>query len=401
MPKETLQKIVQQYAREAGFSLSGIAAASPIDPAAVSAPSEFESSRGSLAHPYPELADFPQWIAEGRAGEMEYLKRRDAEGRFLRSSVQIPFPWVRSVVVCAANYNSDQPYSITCDAADPSARKGWIARYAWSGCRRNFVAEKENAAAKAAEEGCDTVAAADREGMHRSNEYIANPSPQLAATDYHSVMRKRLEQLCATLKSEVGEFESRCFVDTGPLVERVYAKYAGLGWEGKNTCLIHESQGSWFFLGVILTSLELSPAERVQPMPDRCGSCTRCIEACPTDALTPYRMDASRCIAYLTIEKRGPIPEELAAKMGRHVFGCDICQEVCPWNRRAPVTDWPELQPRQELVNPALDWLASLSESEYRRIFRGSPVDRAKYRDFRRNVEIAQKNADRQSCPVP
>ena len=126
--------------------------------------------------------------------------------------------------------------------------------------------------------------------------------------------------------------------------------------------MIHESLGSWFFLGVILTSLELPREDWVQPMPDRCGSCTRCIDACPTEALAPYRMDASRCIAYLTIEKRGSIPEDLAAKVGRNVFGCDICQEVCPWNRRAPITDWPELQPRTELVNPALDWLANLSE---------------------------------------
>jgi epoxyqueuosine reductase len=127
-------------------------------------------------------------------------------------------------------------------------------------------------------------------------------------------------------------------------------------------------------------------------MPDRCGSCTRCIDACPTDALEPYRMDASRCIAYLTIEKRGPIAEELAAKTGRNVFGCDICQEVCPWNRRAPFTDWPELQPRPELVNPALDWLANLGNTDYRRMFLGSPIERAKFQDFQRNVAMAQGN---------
>jgi epoxyqueuosine reductase len=134
-------------------------------------------------------------------------------------------------------------------------------------------------------------------------------------------------------------------------------------------------------------------------MPDRCGTCTRCIDACPTDALEPYRMDASRCIAYLTIEKRGPIAEELAAKIGKNVFGCDICQEVCPWNRRAPVTDWPELQPRQELINPALDWLENLDEAEYRRMFRDSPVERAKFKDFQRNVAIAQENAAQPARP--
>jgi epoxyqueuosine reductase len=215
---------------------------------------------------------------------------------------------------------------------------------------------------------------------------------ELSPTDYHSVIRGRLEHLTAELKQRMGEFQSRCFVDTGPLVERVYAKYAGLGWQGKNTCLINESLGSWFFLGVILTSLELPREDRVQPMLDRCGSCTRCIDACPTDALQPYRMDGSRCISYLTIEKRGPIADELAAKTGRNVFGCDICQEVCPWNRRAPITDWAELQPRAELVNPAMEWLANLGELDYRRMFRGSPVERAKFKDFQRNVVMAQEN---------
>ncbi|HZC42975.1 MAG TPA: tRNA epoxyqueuosine(34) reductase QueG [Acidobacteriaceae bacterium] len=312
-----------------------------------------------------ELSYLEPWIAEGRAGEMEYLKRRDADGRLLRSSVQVPFPWVRSVIVCGVNYNCDQPYSIDLQTDSTAGNRGWIARYAWSGQQ---TADAEQGTGGAANGG---------------------RSP----TDYHKVIRGRLEHLCDELKRRVGEFESRCFVDTGPLVERVYAKYAGLGWQGKNTCLIHERLGSWFFLGVILTSLDLPREERAQPMPDRCGSCTRCIDACPTEALEPYRMDASRCIAYLTIEKRGPITEELAAKTGRNVFGCDICQEVCPWNRRVPVTDWPELQPRPELVNPALDWLASFGDADYRRIFHGSPVDRAKFKDFQRNVALAQENA--------
>jgi epoxyqueuosine reductase len=324
--------------------------------------SDKESAADAQLHEdVSELSYLDRWVAEGRAGEMEYLKRRDSEGRLLRSSVQIPFPWARSVIVCAVNYNSEQPYSIDSEMAIPTENRGWIARYAWS--------------------GQPSVAAHDA------------AIKELLPTDYHSVIRTRLEQLCVELKRRVGEFESRCFVDTGPLVERVYAKYAGLGWQGKNTCLIHESLGSWFFLGVILTSLDLPREERVQPMPDRCGSCTRCMDACPTEALEPYRMDASRCIAYLTIEKRGPIADELAAKTGKNVFGCDICQEVCPWNRRAPITDWPELQPRQELVNPALDWLANLGDTEYRRLFRGSPVERAKFKDFQRNVAMAQENA--------
>jgi epoxyqueuosine reductase len=371
----SLQQIVQQCARGAGFHLGGIAPATfadPYDPCTLETPAAYDK----VPYPpeeqnFPELSYVAEWVAEGRAGEMEYLKRRDSSGRLLRESVQIPFPWVRSVIVCAVNYNSDQPCSMDVEEPNAAAPKGWIARYAWSGRRSPQANEEEQ-----------TV-----------------PSKFLP-TDYHAVIRTQLERLAADLKSRVGDFEARCFVDTGPLVERVYAKYAGLGWQGKNTCMIHESLGSWFFLGVILTSLELPRAERVQPMPDRCGSCTRCIDACPTEALTPYRMDASRCIAYLTIEKRGPIPENLAPKVGRNVFGCDICQEVCPWNRRAPVTDWPELQPRPELVNPALDWLATLNELEYRQMFRGSPVDRAKFRDFQRNVATAQDNAAHPSGAV-
>ena len=362
MPIPSLQQIVQQCARDAGFHLSGVAPAALHDPVAT----DREMAPDARVHEgFSELSYLDTWIAEGRAGEMEYLKRRDADGRLLRASVQIPFPWVRSVIVCAVNYNSAQPYSIDLQSATPTENRGWIARYAWSGQR-----------SADAEQGTDDAA-----------------MTELSPTDYHSVIRGRLEHLCVELKQRVGDFESRCFVDTGPLVERVYAKYAGLGWQGKNTCLIHESLGSWFFLGVILTSLDLPRQERLQPMPDRCGSCTRCIDACPTDALEPYRMDASRCVAYLTIEKRGPIAEELAAKTGRNVFGCDICQEVCPWNRRAPITDWPELQPRTELVNPALDWLANLGDADYRSKFRGSPVDRAKFKDFQRNVALAQENA--------
>ena len=189
---------------------------------------------------------------------------------------------------------------------------------------------------------------------------------------------------------------SRSYVDTGPLIERVYAKYAGVGWIGKNTCIINQQLGSWLFLGVILTSLDVTENELTPdlPAPDRCGTCTRCITACPTQAIVaPGELDARLCISYLTIEKRGEIPEELRAGMGRHVFGCDICQDVCPWNRKAPATSAAEFEPREGLVNPALDWLAEMQPEEFRAVFRGSPVRRAKLSGLRRNAVIAMGNS--------
>jgi epoxyqueuosine reductase len=327
---------VDELARRAGFTAAGVAAV----PEPGSAEDEEERGR------------FEGWVEAGHAGEMQYLRRRDETGRLLRSSVRVVFPWARSVIVCAANYNSAQPRSI--DAAAPNA--GWIARYAWTG---------------------------------RGSEEGGRP------TDYHKVLLRRLKALRAAVKNEVGEFESRCFVDTGPVVERVYARYAGLGWTGKNTCLLNQKLGSWLFLGVMVTSLEAGEAKAALA-PDRCGSCTRCLEACPTGALTgPRQMDASLCISYLTIEKRGEVPEGLRAGVGRQVFGCDICQDVCPWNRRAPIAADPELATRRELVNPALEWLAGMEEGDFERWFSGSPVRRAKFSGFRRNVALAMGNSGR------
>jgi epoxyqueuosine reductase len=220
-----------------------------------------------------------------------------------------------------------------------------------------------------------------------------NANEPVRPSDYHKVLLKRLQTLDAALQERIGAFESRCYVDTGPLVERVYARYAGIGWTGKNTCILNQQLGSWLFLGVILTSLELASEQFPQIAADRCGSCTRCIDACPTNALTPYQMDATRCIAYLTIEKRGTIPEELREGMGRQVFGCDICQDVCPWNRRAPAASDAELVPRTALVNPALEWLAGMSEHDFAQWFYGSPVKRAKFAGLQRNVAIAMGNS--------
>jgi epoxyqueuosine reductase len=208
------------------------------------------------------------------------------------------------------------------------------------------------------------------------------------------VLLKRLKALDARLRAEFGDFEARSYVDTGPVVERSLATAAGLGWTGKNTCLIHPKLGSFGFLAVLLTSLEMQVGPTPLKVPDRCGSCTRCIEACPTGALiAPYQMDARRCISYLTIEHRGPIDEELMEGMGRQVFGCDICQDVCPWNRKAPVSGDAELETRADFVNPALEWLAELKVGEFERLFNGSPVRRTGWLGLRRNLAIAMGNS--------
>jgi epoxyqueuosine reductase len=316
-----VESVVKRAAQQAGFELAGIA------PAADSS----------------ELQTFPEWIAAGHAGEMNYMEARDEGGDLKRGSLSRVAPWARSVIVCSINYNTDHPYST--EVKDPS--RGWISRYAWS-----------------------------RE-------------------DYHESVLRRLQKVEAAVHEAVEESEphliTRSYVDTGPVVERVFAKYAGVGWIGKNTCIINQKIGSWLFLGVILTSLELTPDA---PAPDRCGTCTRCVEACPTDAIiAPYRLDSNRCISYLTIEKRGSIPEEMRAGMGPHIFGCDICQDVCPWNRRARLTSAPEFSAREGLVNPALDWLAEMSAEEFRETFRGSPIRRAKRSGLRRNAVIAMGNS--------
>jgi epoxyqueuosine reductase len=218
-------------------------------------------------------------------------------------------------------------------------------------------------------------------------------------SDYHKVLLKRLRVLETRLRAEFSEFEARAYVDTGPVVERALATAAGLGWTGKNTCLIHPKLGSFGFLAVLVTSLEVEAGQQSLTVPDRCGSCTRCLDACPTDALiAPYQMDATKCIAYLTIEHRGEIAAELMEGMGRQVFGCDICQDVCPWNRKAPLRVAElgadrELEARTELVNPLLDWLAEMDEKEFERRFNGSPVRRAGFQGLRRNVAIAMGNS--------
>ncbi len=289
----------------------------------------------------PDLAAFARWVSRGYAGEMAYLTSQVAKRSDLRSA----FPWARSVLCVGLQYDTPAPYS-----TDGPTDRGWIARYAWG-------------------------------------------------DDYHEVMKAMLARLVDRLRSEAGDFEARPYVDTGPLVERAWAAAAGLGAWGKNTCLLHPEHGSWFFLGEVVTDLDL-PAD--SPRLDMCGSCTACLDACPTGALpAPYVLDATRCISYLTIEVKGAIPADRRADLGRHVFGCDICQDVCPWNRRRRVRGPAEFEARPGLVSPDLADLALLDDEAFRERFRKSPVKRAKRRGLLRNVAVALGNAgDRRHRPT-
>lgn len=330
---------VRSLARAAGFDEAGLVALPHAD-----------ASR--------DAARYEQWVQAGHAGTMQYLARTGDEGQLVRARVATPFPWARSVIACFVVYKSAHPLSTEPAPAD----RGWIARYAWS-------------------------SRTDSTGTRR-------PS------DYHKVLLKQLRQLESRLREQLGDFESRAYVDTGPVVERSLATAAGLGWTGKNTCLIHPKLGSFGFLAVLLTSLPV--CEENQPalqIPDRCGSCRRCLEACPTNALfAPYQMDATRCISYLTIEHKGEIAPELMEGMGRQVFGCDICQDVCPWNRKAPIGTNSDLEAREELVNPTLEWLAKMDEPEFERTFNGSPVRRAGFLALRRNIAVAMGNSGLRQC---
>jgi epoxyqueuosine reductase len=257
----------------------------------------------------------------------------------------------RSVICVGKLYNTPWPYSTQFDAGE----RAWISRYAWG-------------------------------------------------EDYHGVVRRGLARLDAMLRERAGaEFESKICVDTAPLLERSYARMAGLGWIGKNTCLINQAGGSWFFLGELLVSPAIEPGLRDAPPPDGCGTCRRCIDACPTAAIVPagagFTVDSRLCISYLTIELRGAMAVERRTGVGGHVFGCDICQDVCPWNRRAPVTGDPAFAPR--VFAPRLEKLAALTEDQFRSMFRGTPVTRARYAGFLRNVAVAMGNRKLEQLRTP
>jgi epoxyqueuosine reductase len=280
---------------------------------------------------HPKLARLASWIAEGRAGDMTYL----ADSLDERLDPAKALPSVRSIVSVGCLYNTDQPYST--DAMSPE--RASIARYAWG-------------------------------------------------DDYHDVMRERLRALVRTLADRAGRgFEAFSCVDAGPVQERVFAELAGLGWIGKNTCLINPSIGSWIVLGEVLINVEL---ESDAPGVDHCGTCTRCLDACPTGAIVePWVVDARRCISYLTIEARGPIDDDLQSSLAGRVFGCDICQDVCPWNRRAPAAAAGTWQPRESLAYPKLIDLCRLSDEAWRTLIRGSAMRRAGLRRIRRSLACA------------
>ncbi|MFN0170694.1 MAG: tRNA epoxyqueuosine(34) reductase QueG, partial [Bryobacteraceae bacterium] len=273
--------------------------------------------------------------AQGMAGAMGYLTDHRAA---IREDARYLLPSARSVICVGKLYDTPQPYSTEFDDVE----RGWISRYAWG-------------------------------------------------DDYHGVLRKGLESLVARMRERV-EFDYKICVDTAPVLERAYARHAGLGWIARNTCLINQDLGSWFFLGEVLISLEL---ETGHPPPDRCGACTACIDACPTQAIVPapgpgWAIDSRLCISYYTIEFKGIAPAGLRPSFGNHVFGCDVCQDVCPWNRSRHLATEPGFEARE--FAPALDRLAGITEPEFARMFQSSPVNRSRYAGFLRNVAIAMGN---------
>jgi epoxyqueuosine reductase len=359
-------QLVKMRALEAGFDLAGIA---PLPP--------------------PENAELTrQWLEKGYAGEMRYLHNP------VREDPRQALSSARTAVCVGLVYNTPAPYSTECEpkgtkeadnnpaarsSGEPAGPRAWISRYAWG-------------------------------------------------HDYHRLMRDRLERFRQAIQTLAPDIEARVYVDTGPVNERALARLSGIGWMGKNTLIINEGKGSWFFLGIVLTNLELAPD---LPAPDRCGSCTRCLDACPTHALAaPYVMDASRCLAYLTIELKASIPEEFRRAVGLNVFGCDICQDVCPWNSRSPA-DFPEMSSRRRvaiteipefhpldiqpqgvdessmvvpsafsLFNPPIQDLTLITPEDFRSAFKNSPIRRAKYLGWLRNLCVVVGNSrDRRFRP--
>ena len=281
-----------------------------------------------------------EWLERGFAGEMHYMRRHAAAREHPRHVLD----GVRSIVMVAMNYRTVEP-------ATPGPLDGRVSRYAWG-------------------------------------------------NDYHVILRERLKLLGDFLHDELPDCRTRAVVDTAPLLERDFAVLAGLGWIGKNTMLINKHLGSWLFLGALLTDAELDYDE--PHAANHCGTCTRCLDACPTDAFAgPYSLDSRRCISYLTIELRGPIPEDLRPAVGNWLFGCDICQEVCPWNRKAPETSEPAYQPRGAGGCVDLVELVELTDGEMRDRLAGTTMTRAGIAGLRRNAAVVLGNSgSRDAAPI-
>jgi len=307
-----LASAIKARAAEIGFDLCGIA----------------------RADEHPKLARLAEWIAQGRAGQMQYLADSADERRDVRQSLNT----AKSVISVAVLYNTDPGLQ---DPGPQDLEFVRVAKYA-------------------------------------------------RGQDYHAVLRARLRELLRWLSEAAGPgLEAFTCVDDGPVQERVYAESAGLGWIGKNTCLINPEIGSWLFLGEIVTNLELEPDT---PGVDQCGTCTRCIEACPTQAIvSPYELDATRCLSYLTIEVRGAVEEALQSAVREQIFGCDICQDVCPWNRRAGVSDDPAWQPREVFQSPRLIDLCEMTDEAWMTALKGSAMKRAGLHRIRRSLAYSAK----------
>jgi epoxyqueuosine reductase len=285
---------------------------------------------------YPELGFLAEWLKRGYAGDMSYMGRT----RRVRGDVRHILPSAQSVIVTATNYNTPRPYSTDID--DPGVAR--IARYAWG-------------------------------------------------DDYHEVVLRRMNALFLWMRKTHPEpFEAMVYVDTGPIQERVYAQHAGIGWIGKHTCVISARRGSWIFLSTILCSLPLAVDP---PATDHCGTCTKCLDACPTGAIVePYVLDARRCLSYLTIEQKKAIPDAHADAAGAYVYGCDICQDVCPWNQAPLISDDTHWLPRPALDAPRLVDLWRKSDAELAEALTGSAMTRAPLSSLRRNLAVALGNAD-------